>query len=76
VAEETWNVIKICYCDHAGEDVGLEVKVVYPVEWLPDQPPRIRAHRCSHGLQCNLEGKPSCIWSGANPVFDPFVEKR
>ena len=73
---KTWQTIKIQYCHHAGESVGLEAEVVYPPEWLPDQPPRIFAHRCSHGLACNLDGRPSCIWAGTNPTFDPFSVKE
>jgi hypothetical protein len=75
MAVKTWQTLKIKYCQHAGVEVGLEAEVVYPAEWLPDQPPRVNAHRCSHGLACNLDGRPSCIWAGTNPVFDPFLEK-
>jgi hypothetical protein len=67
-----WETIKVCYCDHIGQDVGLEAEVVYPAEWLPDQPARIFAHRCSQGLACNLDGRSSCIWAGTNPMIDPF----
>jgi hypothetical protein len=55
--------------------VALEAQVVYPSEWLPDQSPRILAHRCSMAMECNLDGRPSCIWSGTNPAIDPFIEK-
>jgi hypothetical protein len=70
-----WHPAKTCYCHHVNEEVSLEVEAVYPAEWLPDQPPRLLAHRCSHALQCNLEGRYSCVWSGTNPVIDPFIEK-
>ena len=53
--------------------VALEAEIVYPADWLPDEP-RVLAHRCSHGLDCNLDGRSSCLWSGTNPVIDPFVE--
>jgi hypothetical protein len=75
MAVKTWQTIKIKYCHHAGVEVGLEAEIVYPSEWLPDQAPRIQAHRCSHGLACNLDGRPSCIWAGTNPAYDPFIEK-
>jgi len=75
MAVKTWQTIKIKYCHHAGVEVGLEAEVVHPSEWLPDQPPRIHAHRCSHGMACNLDGRPSCIWAGTNPAYDPFIEK-
>ncbi|HLE13248.1 MAG TPA: hypothetical protein VI776_00765 [Anaerolineales bacterium] len=73
MSEKTWQTIKVQYCHHAEAEVGLEAELVYPAEWLPDQPPRITAHRCSHGLACNLDGRPSCIWAGTNPTFDPFA---
>jgi hypothetical protein len=74
MAYRTWQVIKIQYCHHVQDEIDMEADVVYPSEWLPDQPPRILAHRCSRGIACNLQGKPSCIWAGTNPNFDPFGE--
>lgn len=70
----TWQPIKICYCHHVGQEVALEAEVVYPAEWLPDQAPRVLAHRCSNAIHCNLDGRPSCIWAGTNPAIDPFIE--
>ena len=72
MAVRTWETIKVQYCHHIGQEVSLEAQVVYPAEWLPDQPPRTQAHRCSHGMACNLDGRPSCIWAGTNPAYDPF----
>ena len=74
MAFRTWQVIKVQYCHHVQDEIDMEADVVYPAEWLPDQPPRILAHRCSRGLACNLQGKPSCIWAGTNPNIDPFAE--
>jgi hypothetical protein len=74
VSDKKWQVIKVRYCQHADAEVGLEAEVVYPAEWLPDQPPRINAHRCSHAFACNLDGRASCVWAGTNPAFDPFRE--
>ena len=71
---KTWEVEKISYCHHVGKEVGLEAEVIYPADWLPDQPPRIVAHRCSEGIVCNLDGRASCLWSGTNPTYDPFSE--
>ncbi len=73
---KTWRPIKIQFCHHVGQDVSLEAELVFPPEWMPDQAPRVGAHRCSQALECNLDGRPSCIWAGTNPVFDPFVEKE
>ncbi len=71
---KTWEVEKISYCHHVGKEVGLEAEVIYPADWLPDQPPRIVAHRCSEGIVCNLDGRASCLWAGTNPTYDPFSE--
>jgi hypothetical protein len=69
----TWKSIKECECERIGEEVALEVQLVYPSEFLPDQPPRVLAHRCSKGLECNLIEKPACVWAGTSPGYDPFV---
>ena len=76
MALKTWQDVKVRYCDHAGCEVALEAEVVYPAEFLPDQPPRILAHRCSEAVRCMLFNKPSCVWAGSNPLYDPFVEKN
>ena len=72
MAMRTWEASKTCYCDHVNHDVALEVEVVYPVDHLPDQPPRVLAHRCSHGVSCNQFASPACVWAGTNPDYDPF----
>ena len=74
MAEKMWQIIKIRYCDHAGEEVAMEAEMVFPADLLPDQQPRIIAHRCSRALACNLDNRASCIWAGTNPTFDPFAE--
>jgi hypothetical protein len=75
MAYRSWQTIKICYCDHIGSEVGLEAELVYPAEFLPDDSPRVLSHRCSQGIQCNLSGRPSCVWAGTNPDYDPFSAK-
>ena len=76
MATRTWQSIKICYCHHVDQEVSLETEVVYPAEWLPDiEPARVLAHRCSQGVTCNLDEKPSCMWAGTNPTIDPFLGK-
>lgn len=72
MAYKTWKVIEVRYCDRAGEEVSLDTQVVYPAEWLPEQPPRVQAHRCSRALSCNLFNKPACSWSATNPGYDPY----
>ncbi len=71
MAERIWETSKVCFCEHVQQQVALEVEVIYPVDYLPD-PPRVRSHRCSHGLDCNQSAKASCIWAGTNPLYDPF----
>jgi hypothetical protein len=73
MAVKVWQTIKVRYCSHAEAEVGLEAEVIYPSDILPDQPPRIHAHRCSHAFACNLDNRPSCVWAGTNPNFDPFA---
>ncbi|MGB9674108.1 MAG: hypothetical protein ACPL3P_08215 [Anaerolineales bacterium] len=75
MAYKTWETYKTFYCPHAGRETSLEVEVIYPAEFLPDSQPKILAHRCSNGLICNLTDKASCVWSGTNPVYDPFIDK-
>ncbi|MBN2147408.1 MAG: hypothetical protein JW726_08465 [Anaerolineales bacterium] len=75
MAEKVWETIKVQYCHHVKEQVGLEAELVYPADFLPDQGPRVLSHRCSHAFACNLDGRPSCIWAGTNPAFDPFREE-
>ncbi len=70
---KSWQALKVCYCQHVAQEVAFEAEVVYPAEFLPDQPARILAHRCSQGMTCNLDNRSSCIWSGTNPAFDPFL---
>jgi hypothetical protein len=73
MAEKTWEVLKICRCEHAGEDVQFEAQVAYPADLFSDQPARIAAHRCSHGVACSLDDRPACVWAGTNPAVDPFA---
>ena len=68
-----WKTMKRTSCDRVGEDVSLEARVVYPAEFLPDQPQRILAHRCSKGLECNQMNTPTCMWAGTLPGYDPFI---
>jgi hypothetical protein len=72
MSERIWEVSKSCYCEHVKGTVALETEVVYPGDYLPDQPARVLAHRCSHGMSCNQGSKTSCVWSGTNPGYDPF----
>jgi len=76
MAFKVWQTIKVQNCRHAGGEVALEAEVLYPEEHLPDQGPRIIAHRCSRGVDCSLLQEPACVWAGTNPAYDPFAEKQ
>jgi len=58
-----WEPVKSICCDRVGEDVTLQVKVVYPLGLLADQPPRVLARRCSKGVDCIQRDLPACLWS-------------
>jgi hypothetical protein len=73
VAFRNWEVSKIEYCEHAGHEIALEAELVYPAEWLPDQPARLIARRCSNALACNGTDKPGCVWCGTNPDHRPIL---
>jgi len=74
MAFRTWQTIKVRYCYHLGAKVEMKALLTYPAEMLPEQGPRVTAHRCSRALLCNLDGRPSCLWAGTNPAYDPFSE--
>ncbi|HZW02349.1 MAG TPA: hypothetical protein VFF68_00360 [Anaerolineaceae bacterium] len=73
MAFKQWEALVVHYCDNANCEVTLEVEKVYPAEHLPDQPSRIIAHRCSNGIECGLFDRPTCVWAGTNPSYDPFA---
>jgi hypothetical protein len=75
MVDKAWQVIKVRYCDHAGAEVAMEVELVFPAEFLPEQQPRVIGHRCSRAIACNLDNRASCVWAGTNPTFDPFADK-
>jgi hypothetical protein len=68
MADRIWETSKLCYCERVMSQVGLEVEMLYPIDFLPD-PPRVRSHRCSHGLD----------WSRArsrDQSFNPVARGR
>lgn len=71
--QKAWRIVKVHYCDRANREVTLDVEVVYPTEWMPDQPPHILSHRCSNAVSCQFLDKPGCMWAGTNPGYDPFL---
>lgn len=69
----TWSPIRRQYCERMKVDVALEAHLVYPVDPLPDQPARVLGHRCSHGLDCSQQDRPTCCWAGSLPGYDPLA---
>ena len=76
MAIKVWQTIKVQHCRHAGGEVSLEAEVLIPDEHMPDQGPRVVAHRCSRGMECGLLEESACVWAGTNPTYDPFQEKQ
>ncbi len=72
MVEKTWVVVKIRHCDRVNRDVALEVQKTYPPEMLGFQPAHLGSHRCSNGKMCMAQGMTACVWSGGNPLVDPF----
>jgi hypothetical protein len=72
MAQKMWQTQTTCYCERVGQEINLETQVVYPAELLPDQPPRILAHRCSNAIECNKLDKMVCAYCGTNPEFKPM----
>jgi hypothetical protein len=70
MAEKTWELTSVFYCDRVKREVTIETEVIYPADILPDQP-RIQARRCSDARECNLLEKPACVLCGTNPNYDP-----
>ena len=68
-----WQPIKRARCERIGEVVALEAKLIYPAEFLPDQPPRVVSRRCSMAMHCNAIDRPTCCWAGTLPGYDPFA---
>ena len=67
MAQKKWQVSKVRYCEHVGQDVALEV----PADQIPDQPPHVTAHRCSKAMECNKIDKMVCAYCFTNPNENP-----
>jgi hypothetical protein len=71
MAQKKWQVRKTIRCEHAGREVTLETQIVVPSDLLPDQPPRVVAHRCSNMVECNKVEKMTCALCGTHPNYNP-----
>jgi hypothetical protein len=74
MSAKQWQTLKVRFCERVGQEVSLDAEVVYPSDQLPDLSPRVFAHRCSLGYECAVNNQGVCVWSGANPDYDPFKE--
>lgn len=72
MTQKYWQTQKSCFCERVGHEIRIETQMVFPAEHLPDQPPRILAHRCSSAIECNALNKMVCAYSGTNPDFKPL----
>lgn len=71
MAEKHWEELKIFHCERADREAGLQVELIYPQDFLGDQP-RVAAHRCTNGLICNQRYQNACVYAGTNPWVDPL----
>ena len=71
MAQKKWQVEKVHYCEQVGQEVELEVEVVYPADHLPDQSPHVIAHRCSKALEGNQLDNMVCSYCFTNPDQKP-----
>ncbi|MBI4771241.1 MAG: hypothetical protein HY784_12740 [Chloroflexi bacterium] len=71
-----WEVAKKIWCDAMRQEAELLEERVYPDERLlaVGAPYRVRARKCSLGIECNLAGY-DCRWAATNPDYDPFAAK-
>ena len=74
MAVKKWESIKLKQCERVAKEVSLDVEMIYPADWLPDQTVQVTGHRCSYAYACNLDDRGSCVWAGSNPAYDPFKE--
>ncbi|MGD8759811.1 MAG: hypothetical protein PVJ07_06125 [Anaerolineales bacterium] len=73
MAQVLWHEIERRMCEHVREEASLEAKLAFPAEVLPDQPPRVLAHRCSHEATCQLGDKTACQWASLITGSDPSM---
>lgn len=70
-----WVVVDTIRCERVGQDADLLEEREYFEDRLTDvgRPYRVRARKCSFGLECNL-AEHRCQWSYINPNYDPFAK--
>lgn len=75
MSNKVWIKKQSLFCDRLKQTVYLLEERVYPGNTVPDvgRPFKVRAQKCSAGVECNLHGF-RCRWSGLNPANDPFFD--
>ena len=41
MSEKVWQPIKVCFCEHIGQEIAFEAELVFPFDLMPDQNPRL-----------------------------------
>jgi len=73
MAMVVWRSVKCQMCQRVGEEVTLQARLAYPIDYLPGRAPRVLGYRCSRGSSCNTYDKAACVWAGTLPTYDPFA---
>jgi hypothetical protein len=73
MAISMWAQSQAVFCERAQEEVVLSEQRVFPQGLLRQGLEyRVQARRCSHALQCNLNGL-ACRWAFTNPEVEPLT---
>jgi hypothetical protein len=62
MAWESWRAGKQTHCEVMDEKVTLQSRLAFAADNLPDQPPRVLAHRCSSAENCDHFDQNKCPW--------------
>jgi hypothetical protein len=55
-----WTDRRTFDCAHVGKTVTIESRMVFPVGFLSDRPPRILSRTCDHLVSCHLQDRSAC----------------
>lgn len=73
MARVVWEPVQARFCARLEQWVTPEVLRAYPADVLPDQPPRLLGRRCPQAELCNRIERPTCVWAGTQPDYDPLI---
>ena len=66
MAWESWRTVKQTRCEIMDEEITLHSRLAFAADNLPDQPPRVLAHRCSSAEHCDHFDQPKCPWESVS----------